>query len=81
MLRNFCESEIGQQAVITAETAFSTMSAVFGIWLAQLVAADIGRGDLPNAAFEAAGTILGVALAVISGRAALTNAENTPQTK
>ena len=81
MSRNILESGTAQDVMLTAETVCMIFSACAGLKLAELVVTDIGRGDLLNTAFEAVGVILGVALAVISGKAALENADSTPQNK
>jgi hypothetical protein len=81
MSRNFRESEIGRGLMLTPEAGFIIFFATTGIWFAQSVVADFGGGDFPKTLFEAAGTILGIALAVIGGRTALKTADNTPQNK
>ena len=83
MVRNFQESRIARNVILTTETGYMIFSATAGIVLAQLAVTDIGRGDIPNVVFEAAGTILGAALTVFSGREVIATANNTsvnPQT-
>jgi len=78
MPRNFRESEIGRGLMLTPEASFVIFFATAGIWLAQSAVAGFGEGDFPKAVLEAAGTILGVALAAIGLAKALKTANNAP---
>ena len=87
MARNFQESEIARSVATVVETTTMTLSASVSIILAKLVVIDIGRNDFPNTILEAAGTILGIALATIAGKELIKgfksslHAQSTPPTK
>ena len=78
---NFRELGVITEIKLTAEAACTTVFGVGAIKLAESAIAHISRGDIPNAVWEAAGTILGIGIAVISGRVALKTADNTSQNK
>ncbi|MGA2967784.1 MAG: hypothetical protein ABSD69_01245 [Candidatus Levyibacteriota bacterium] len=61
------------EIITAAQELYAAGTAVASFLLAQCVVIDYGRGDIPNTVFEAAGTILGVALTVIVGKEAVKN--------
>ena len=78
---NFRELGVITEIKLTAEAAFTTIFGVASLIFADLTITNAGKGDIPSAVWEAAGTILGVGLAVITGRAALKTANSAPQNK
>jgi hypothetical protein len=81
MSRNSIESEIVRSIKTMAETAYMTVSASMGIVLARVTVIDIGRSDFPNAVLEAAGTILGISLATLTGKELVKNITSSFQAK
>jgi hypothetical protein len=80
MARNILESGTAQDVIFTAEAVCMIFSASVGLRLAALVAADIGRGDVPNATLEAVGTIIGAALTIFSARSVIQSVRDaTPE--